>query len=70
VTGDVGDRREILGEAGILVTPGSSDALAEGVMRVLGNEMDRLRMAESARSRCERYYWDRLVHDFARVYDL
>ena len=39
VTGDVGDRRELLGEgpAGLLVRPGDAAALAEGIRALLGD---------------------------------
>lgn len=70
VAGDVGDRREILGEAGVLVPPGNVDALAEGVLTVLQNQDMRQCMAEAAMVRRKRYYWDVLVHDFEKVYYL
>ncbi len=70
VAGDVGDRREILGEAGILVAPGDAGALTEGLMTILQEERTRLHMAQAARSQCEPYYWDVLVSDFERVYHL
>ncbi len=37
VAGDVGDRREMLydGQAGLLVKPGDSDALATGILALL-----------------------------------
>lgn len=70
VAGDVGDRREILGEAGMLVPPGDIGALAEGLLTVLQNQDRWQRMAEVATVRRERYYWDVLVHDFEKVYHL
>lgn len=70
VAGDVGDRREVLGEAGVLVPPGDANALAEGLLNVLQDQSARQAMAEAAAVRCERYYWDVLVHDFVQVYQL
>ena len=70
VAGDVGDRREILGEAGVLVSPGEVKALAEGLRFALDDADARRRMSEVALSRSERYYWDVLVHDFEQVYRL
>ncbi|MBN1641297.1 MAG: glycosyltransferase family 4 protein [Anaerolineae bacterium] len=70
VAGDVGDRREIVGQAGVLVRPGDAGALAEGILRVVTGSVDRRHMAEAALQRAERYYWDVLVHDFVRVYEL
>jgi glycosyltransferase involved in cell wall biosynthesis len=70
VAGDVGDRRAILGEAGILVPPADAGAMAEGLLTVLQNPGIGRHMAEAAMARRERYYWDVLVHDFEKVYRL
>ncbi len=71
VTGDVGDRRALLGEEqpGVLVTPGDSQALAEGLLAVLQDPQGRTRMTQAARVRREQWYWDRLIHDFVQVYE-
>lgn len=72
VTGDVGDRRNILadGKAGLLVNPGDRQALAEGILQLLHDEDRRRAMAEMALEVRERYYWDVLVKDFVSVYDM
>jgi glycosyltransferase involved in cell wall biosynthesis len=72
VTGDVGDRRNILnhGEAGMLVRAGDAHALAEGITTVLEDDDLAHAMKEAALSLRERYYWDVLVKDFVRVYGL
>lgn len=70
VAGDVGDRREILGEAGVLVSPGDAGALAEGLLALIQDPAMRQRMSDAAYRQCERFYWDVLVHDFERVYHL
>lgn len=71
VTGNVGDRWTLLhdGALGVLVRPGDSQALADGLLAVLQDPAGRARMAQAALARREEWYWDRLVHDFARVYD-
>jgi len=84
VTGDVGDRRDILsappqspptlggkfrdGEAGLLVEPGHAQALAEGILTILEDSDLAHAMQEAALSLRERYYWDVLVQDFVKVY--
>lgn len=70
VTGDVGDRRQILedGAAGVLVKPGDSQALADGIELVLKDPQSRRRMVDEASSIRERWYWDNLAADFLRVY--
>jgi len=68
VTGDVGERREIVGDAGLLVPPGDAAALAAGLLLVLQDRRAQAHMAAAAAARRERFYWDVLVHDFAKVY--
>ena len=72
VTADVGDRREHLGgnQAGLTVRPGSSQALAEGLLALLGDPGLRRALGDRGRELAERYYWDVQVHHFARVYEL
>ena len=72
VTSDVGDRREYLGSerAGKLVAPGDANALASGILHVLQNPDIALEMQRAAQSLRHQYYWDVLVHDFARVYEI
>lgn len=71
VTGDVGDRREMLadGKAGLLVTPGDAQALAEGVARVLDDPDLARTMREAALVQREQFYWDRLVDRIVRLYE-
>ena len=71
VTGDVGDRRAILGdgEAGMLVEAGDAHALAKGIVTVLRDRDRAQAMREAALLLRERYYWDVLVHDFVRIHD-
>ncbi len=71
VTGDVGDRRALLedGALGVLVPPGDSQALADGLLAVLQDSNARSRMARAALARRDQWYWDRLVNDFVRIYD-
>jgi glycosyltransferase involved in cell wall biosynthesis len=70
VSGDVGDRREMLedGQAGLLVKPGDSDALAAGIVTLLQDRERAQAMREAALRLRERHYWDVLVKDFVQVY--
>jgi len=72
VAGDVGDRREILGqgEAGLLVVPGDAQALADGVAGLLSDPDRRIRMGKAGQERVEAYMWDRQVHRFLSLYGL
>jgi glycosyltransferase involved in cell wall biosynthesis len=71
LTSDVGDRREHLGgdQAGMLVAPGSADALAEGLVCLLNDPALRQTMGDRGQELAEQFYWDVQVHQFARVYE-
>jgi glycosyltransferase involved in cell wall biosynthesis len=70
VTGDVGDRREILGDgrAGILVSPGEAEALASGILHVLQEDEAAAEMRGSAKALSSAYYWDTLAPQWLKVY--
>ena len=71
VTEDVGDRREMLsGGGGLLVAPGHPASLAEGLLAVLQDDRLRASLASQAPAASEHNYWDELVQQFVRVYDL
>ncbi|MGQ9599808.1 MAG: glycosyltransferase family 4 protein [Anaerolineae bacterium] len=71
VTGDVGDRREMLaeGKAGLLVPPGDAQALAEGLAQVLDHPDLARTMREAAVAQREQFYWDRLVDRIVQLYE-
>ena len=71
VTGNVGDRSELLGagRAGLLVTPGSPESLAEGLLSLLENPAQLACMAEAARQLRGRFGWDVLAREFVKIYD-
>ena len=70
VTGDVGDRRTLLGggASGCLVAPGDSQALAEGILTIVQNPHYWQQLHTAALKQCEHWYWDQLVHTFVQVY--
>ena len=69
VTGDVGDRREVLaGTAGLVVTPGDARALAEGLVSALGDPGLCAGLADGARERARHYRWDRLAPEWEQIY--
>lgn len=71
ITGDVGDRAEILGEqAGIVVAPGDAQALAEGILRVLTTPHLRQALAAGAQQRAAAYLWSRLAQVWLTMYNL
>lgn len=69
VTGDVGDRAEMLGHtAGVLVRPGDPDALAAGIASLLADRAQGALLAAGAHARAAAYRWDRLAQVWATVY--
>lgn len=72
VTGNVGDRCQYLGmgSAGRLVIPGDPHSLATGILEILWNPRMARQMRQAAEFIREKYYWDVLVKDFAKVYNL
>jgi glycosyltransferase involved in cell wall biosynthesis len=68
VTGDVGDRAEVLDAAGVVVAPGGAPALADGIVALLEDQGLRSRLAAQAQMRAARYGWDRLAGEWEKVY--
>jgi glycosyltransferase involved in cell wall biosynthesis len=70
VTGDVGDRRETLGDgaAGVLVAPGDAAALAGGMLALLTQAELRRFTAEGALRQSERYRWRALAERWVEAY--
>ncbi len=72
VTGAVGDRPQLLdhGRAGVLVAPGDSSALAEGLASLLHDPAHAAALGAYGRSYVARYDWDRLAAQWAAIYDM
>jgi glycosyltransferase involved in cell wall biosynthesis len=71
VTGDVGDRAEMLaeGQAGVLVAPGDARALAAGIISLLRDEATRRQMAAFGVRHVQHYSWHALATRWETVYD-
>lgn len=72
VTGDSGDRAATLagGRAGVLVQAGNAEALADGIVSVLGDPARRNEIAMRGREVSQAFRWDCLAREFVRVYDV
>lgn len=70
VTGDVGDRRELLGDgqAGLLVPPGDAPALAEGIHTLLCGRARGMTMGAAGQVQAQRYRWGRLTRGLVDFY--
>ena len=58
------------GMAGVLVRPGDAPALAEGILLLLKDSAFRGSLSDRAREVSKHYRWDRLVNEFAKVYEI
>jgi glycosyltransferase involved in cell wall biosynthesis len=60
---------EVVGDAGILVSPGSADALAAAIKKLLNNKQAQQRMSEAGRKRVkERFDWEQAARKTLEVY--
>jgi glycosyltransferase involved in cell wall biosynthesis len=71
VATDVGDSADIIGDTGILVTPADSEALAQGLFKMLGKSPEERRaLGRTARDRVERHYGlDSVVSQYITLYE-
>ncbi len=72
VTGDVGDRRMLLGDgaAGVLIRPGDSAALADGIADLLADPAGLIARSCAAHQHAQEYDWNRLAERFESIYQL
>ena len=69
VASDVGEVRNMVGGAGLLVAPGKADALAEGILKLAGDETLRKTLAAAARQRAETVYnWKSSAENLEKAY--
>jgi glycosyltransferase involved in cell wall biosynthesis len=70
VTGEVGDRREILagGHAGRLVRAGDAAALATGMREILSDAGLRTSLSARAREHAETYRWEHIIQRWLEMY--
>lgn len=68
-TGDIGAMLQD-GQAGVIVEPGSPDALAEAAAALLEDPDRALRLARCAHESLERFSWARVCGDWSAIYGL
>jgi glycosyltransferase involved in cell wall biosynthesis len=59
---------EVLGDAGLLLDPRDVDAWTNAIVRVAGNEAERLRMSTAGRQRAAGFTWERTARATFDVY--
>jgi glycosyltransferase involved in cell wall biosynthesis len=68
VTADIGDRRAMIGEAGLAVPPDDAEALADGLLTILRSSERAVYMRNATKKLRESYWWETRVRNFIRVY--
>ena len=69
VASGVGDVPQMINGAGIIVPPGDSDKLAEGILQILSNPTNLDEMKHSARQQADKYYnWSVIADNFINTY--
>jgi len=69
IASNVGEVRRMLGGVGLLVEPGNSKALAEGIIKLLKDTRLRKKMGRLARERAKhKYNWETSVNNLQRAY--
>ncbi|MFW6116577.1 MAG: glycosyltransferase, partial [bacterium] len=69
ITTDVGDRRQVLGSAGIAVAPGDPHLLAEAILSVL-DDPERAKVMRAAAAQIRKsLFWDQRVSQLISVYE-
>lgn len=70
VTGDVGDREELMGvpSAGVLVEPGNALSLAQGVLQILTDPSFAARIRTAGLQRAGEYNWTRISLELEAAY--
>lgn len=68
LTSDVSSLPEVAGDAALLVDPHSTDAIRDGLERLLGDESLRGRLARRGRERERRFTWRRTAEETMAVY--
>jgi glycosyltransferase involved in cell wall biosynthesis len=70
VSGDVGDRRKLLGQppAGLLTKPGDPVSLGEAILRVLGDPDLGAALCRRGRERVRDYNWGKLARNLESEY--
>jgi glycosyltransferase involved in cell wall biosynthesis len=59
---------EIVGDAGVLVDPESTDAITEGMMQLLNNESERQRLVALGYERAKQFTWQETARGTLELY--
>jgi glycosyltransferase involved in cell wall biosynthesis len=71
VTGDVGDRRQIVGgNEEMLVKPGDADALGIRISNLLGDAELLARLRKWALDHQKQFYWESRIEEFTHIYEV
>ena len=60
---------EVVGDAGLLIRPGSTDDLADALLLILDNDNERSRLVAKGRQRSLLFNWDKTTAQTLKVYE-
>jgi glycosyltransferase involved in cell wall biosynthesis len=69
LTSDTSALPETVGDAALLVDPLATDAIADGMIRLLTDEALRTRLVDSGAVRARNFGWDAVAARTAEVYE-
>lgn len=69
VYADTSSLSELIGEAGVAVTPSSPESLADGIQQFLQNEQLRLSFSQKGLHHVQRYSWQHIARDILKIYE-
>lgn len=68
VTTNIGDRVDILAGAGVAVVPDDAEDLAKGILLILTNTEQAVKMQAAAKKNRSLHWWDTRINEFSRLY--
>lgn len=69
ITSNVGDRGDMLQDAGIFVPPRNSQALGNAIIRILKDEELAVTIGERGREKIKNFYWNNIVKDYVTLHN-
>jgi len=69
ITSNTSSLPEVVGDAAIIVNPGSEEEIAESIRGLLSNEDLRRDLTDRGRKRASQFTWDRAAHEVLELYE-
>ena len=70
ISADIGDRKSLLGNRGLIVDPDDKHALTEAIIRVLSDKSLIAQLQMAIQADYDNLFWDQRVQEFSSIYSL